>query len=223
MCGRFTNRLTWSEIVALYRLSDPPAAGAPNLRPRYNIAPSQKAPVVRVGDRGGRELAMLRWGLIPFWAKDEKIGYRTINARAETVAEKPAFRAAFRRRRCLVPASGFYEWTKGAAGKQPWHFTLEDGAPMSFAGLWERWEPDDGADLETFTIIVTEANDSVRPYHHRMPVILAPASWDPWLDHEAPVDDVRPFLRPYDGKLYGQRVSRDVNNVANDGPDLLAL
>jgi len=156
MCGRYTQLMSWSEMIELYRITD--TTHRLNLPPRYNIAPTQDAPVVRaIGD--GRRLDMLRWGLVPAWAKDIDIGTRMINARAETVAEKPSFKAAFRRRRCLVPADGFYEWQKMPAGKQPYRITLKGGEPFAFAGLWERWErAPDGKPVETFTIITTEAN-----------------------------------------------------------------
>lgn len=160
MCGRFTQLHSWSELHDLYSLTDQDFI--PNLQPRYNITPSQDVVAIRQSETGNRELVRLRWGLIPSWAKDEKIGYKTINARAETVAEKPSFRAAFRKRRCLIPASGFYEWQAKDKGspKQPYYITGRDGEPLTFAGLWERWE---GADqpVESCTIIVTTANAGI--------------------------------------------------------------
>lgn len=209
MCGRFTNLLSWREIVELYEITN--TGFRPNLAPRYNVAPSQDIPIVRAG----RELAVARWGLIPSWAKDAKIGWRTINARAETVAEKPAFRAAFRARRCLVPASGFYEWqTREGGRKQPWYVSGKDGAPLSFAGLWERWDGPGGA-VESCTIVVTEANDFMRRLHHRMPVILDAADFDAWLDGQA--DDGRALLRPCpDDRLEAWPVSTHVNKPAHD-------
>lgn len=219
MCGRFTHKLSWTDIVRLYRLTDPePPQG---WSARYNLAPSQIAPVIRRNpDTGARELAMLRWGLVPFWAKDEKIGYSCINARAETVATKPAFREAFRRRRCLVLASGFYEWRGEGKVKQPYHFTCADGGPMTFAGLWERWEKG-AAPLESFSIIVGAANQQVQPYHDRMPVILTPEVWDRWLDPAAKVHALTSLLVPYGGTLQIDRVSRAVNSPKNDTPDLI--
>ena len=179
MCGRFTQRLAWRDLVALMRLEGPPRP----LRPRYNLAPGQDAAVLRL-EHGEPRLAMLRWGLVPGWTRDPAIGSRLINARAETAAEKPAFRGAWTARRCLVPADGFYEWRRG----EPWLFAPRDGAVMALAGLWERWrapaglDPDEpGPELETFTILTTEANATVRPVHHRMPVILAPDMIEPWL------------------------------------------
>lgn len=221
MCGRFTHALTWRDIVALYRLTDqePPEGWSA----RYNLAPSQLAPVVRLDPQSAaRELVMLKWGLVPFWAKEAKIGYSMINARAETVATKPSFREAFRQRRCLVPASGFYEWrAEGKGPKQPYHFCCANGGPMTFAGLWERWRQPDRAQLETFAIIVGPANDQVGPYHERMPVILEPDHFDTWLDPKAPRPAVEALLQPYTGTLSIQPVSRAVNSPRNDGPELL--
>lgn len=173
MCGRFTLHMPWAELVKLYRIHD-----RPNLTPRYNIAPTQDILAVRLDKDGAQELADLRWGLIPRWSKDEKPGYSTINARAETVASKPAFRDAFRKRRCLIPADGYYEWKKLEDGaKQPYRITLGPEQPFSFAGLWERWEKGDKM-IESCTIIVTDANKLTRYIHDRMPVILDPADYD---------------------------------------------
>lgn len=189
MCGRFTQRFSWKEVHAFLRLGTP----APNLRPRYNLAPSQSAAVVR-NDGAERRLSMLRWGLIPGWAKDPSIGHKLINARAETAATKPSFRSAFTKRRCLVPADGYYEWRRAGTARQPWLIASRDGGLMAFAGLWERWRVPEGAVLrgslaerspgdtvETFTVLTTEANETVRAVHHRMPVILAPEAFEPWL------------------------------------------
>ena len=150
----------------------------PNVPPRYNIAPTQDAPVVRqTKDADEREMDMLRWGLVPSWSQGPDSGYSMINARAETVATKPAFRSAFRFRRCLVPADGFYEWRKVAGRKQPYRITVKDGEPFAFAGLWEHWTGPDGYVVQSFTIVVTEANELLRPIHDRMPVILDPADY----------------------------------------------
>jgi putative SOS response-associated peptidase YedK len=222
MCGRFTAKLTWEQIHGLYRITSPdPRQAELDLKPRYNIAPTQMVPVVRLDANSNRELAMLRWGLIPSWAKDDKIAYSTINARAETVHEKPAFRAAFRKRRCLVPADGFYEWQATAGDKQPWLFTMKDGAPFAMAGLWERWEK--GSEpIETFTIIVTQANAFVRQFHDRMPVILHPDTWDAWLvspDTTLPMAMLEPFRGD---KMTAYRVSKRVNSPKNDDANLIA-
>lgn len=160
-------------------------------------------------------------GPAPFWAKESKSEYSTINARAETVAEKPTFQDPFKRRRCLVPASGFYEWRAepGQKGKQPYHFSRADGAPLTMAGLWDRWQKGDKPALETFTIIVTSANEQVKPYHHRMPVILDADHFDMWLEGDSTM--LEPMMDPWSGELDIQPVSRAVNNPKNDKPDLL--
>ena len=191
MCGRFTQRYSWRDVVAFSRLAMP--APALNLRPRYNLAPSQSAAVVRA-EAGERRLARLRWGLIPAWGPDPRISHRLTNARAETAAQKPAFRAAFRLRRCLVPADGFYEWVRRGDAREPWLVFPRDGGLMAFAGLWERWRVPDGARLsgslaeyrpgdlvETFTILTTAANATMRALHDRMPVILPPEAFGAWL------------------------------------------
>ena len=204
-----------------------------NLRPRYNVAPSQDVAAVRAAGPGsqsragiGRTLAMLRWGLIPGWAKDHAIDHKLINARSETAAEKPSFRSAFRHRRCLIPADGFYEWQRRGGTRQPWLFGLRDGAPMIFAGLWERWTVPEGAALtgslaerspgdtvETCTILTAAANETVATVHGRMPVILAPDAWDAWLAGEAVP------LCPYPADaMTAHPVSTHVNRPANDDP-----
>ena len=220
-----TQRFSWREIHALLSLDGP----APNLRPRYNLAPSQSAAVVR-NDGGERRLSLLRWGLIPVWAKDPGIGHKLINARAETAAVKPAFRAAFSKRRCLVPADGFYEWRREGSVRQPWLIARRDGDLMAFAGLWERWRVPEGAALrgslserrpghavETFTILTTEANDTMRALHHRMPVILPKEEFELWLAGEA----VRLGPAPED-LLVMHRVGRRVNNARDDDPECVA-
>ena len=217
MCGRYNLIEDARALVDFFTLDN-----SLEMLPRYNIAPSQDIPVVRQ-DREGRELSLLRWGLIPHWAKDHKIGYRMINARAETVAQKPSFRTAFRRRRCLIPATGFYEWKKVAGGKQPYNIRMKDGGLFAFAGLWERWKGGDGNLVESCTIIVTDANDLVRPVHERMPVILDPADYGTWLDPglQEPAR-LRPLLVPHPSAgmdLYP--VSSRVGSPANDDPQLV--
>ena len=213
MCGRFTLHMPWSELVKLYRVHD-----RPNLKPRYNIAPTQDVLAIRLDKDGQQEAVQLRWGLIPFWAKDEKISYSTINARAETVAKKPAFRDAFKKRRCLIVADGYYEWkTLEDGSKQPYRITLKPEQPFSFAGLWEHWEKDNKV-IESCTIIVTDANELTKDIHGRMPVILDPADYDAWLDGT----DGENLLRPYPSKKMARYpVSRAVGNVKNTGPDLI--
>ena len=220
MCGRYTQVTSWSEMIGLYRIND--TTHHLNLPPRYNIAPTQEAPVVRtIGD--GRRLDMLRWGLVPAWAKDMDISARMINARAETVAEKPSFKAAFRRRRCLVPADGFYEWQKTPAGKQPYRITLKGGEPFAFAGLWERWEKGDPA-LESCTIITCPPNEATAAIHDRMPVILPREAERVWLDpDQQDQDTLRALLTPYAAtQMEAYPVSTLVNSPRNDTPDVIA-
>jgi putative SOS response-associated peptidase YedK len=218
MCGRYTHRHTWPEIVALYCLTQP--AVAPNdFSARYNIAPTQRALVVRERD-GKRQAAMLRWGLIPFWAKDAKIAYKTINARGETVATAPSFRAAWKARRCLVPTSGFYEWTKTPDGKQPYLIGFKDGRLFSFGGLWENWkDPASGETVESYTIITGEPNEVAGKIHNRMPVIVDPADFGRWLTAAEPPADL---LRPYPANdMTAYPMSMAVNSPKNDRPELI--
>ena len=186
----------------------------PNIRPRYNLAPTQDAPIVRMTG-GDRELVMLRWGLVPSWSDGPDTRYRMINARAETVATKPAFRSAFKLRRCLVPADGFYEWRKAENGKQPYRIALQDGEPFAFAGLWERWGVPGNEIVESFTIIVTEANELIRVIHDRMPVILDAADYDEWLQGS----DGEHLLKPFSSdRMAAHPVSTYVNSPKNDDP-----
>lgn len=193
------------------------------IRRRYNIAPTQEAPVVRVGASGGREVAMLRWGLVPFWSKDLAIGNRLINARSETAAEKPSFRNAFRSRRCVVPASGFFEWQGEPGRKQPWAITAADQALFAFAGLWESWHDKarpEAPPVETFTILTTGANEAVAAVHDRMPVILPADRVQDWL--VAPPREAQDLLAPYAGPMRLRAISRAVGNPRNDSPGVLA-
>jgi len=190
----------------------------PNLAPRYNIAPTQDVAVIR-SIEGVRELGLLRWGLIPSWAKDIEFGAKTINARAETVAEKPSFRAAYQKRRCLIAADGYYEWVKAADGKQPYRFCREDGAPFGLAGVWESWtNPADGTDVQSCSIVVREAGPFTAAYHHRMPVIVGPDDFGVWLGEGGPsADDVANVMAaPNEEGLIAFAVSKRVNNVRND-------
>ena len=170
------------------------------------------------------ELAWLRWGLVPFWAKDLSISSRLINARSETVDQKPSFRAAFKRRRCLIPISGFYEWRKFDDGKQPHLIRMKDGAPFALAGLWEHWTSPDGSEVESCTLLTTEANDFMQPLHHRMPVILDPEDFDLWLDPEIQhAELLRPLFTPYaDDRMDDYPVSTHVNSPRNDDVECIA-
>jgi putative SOS response-associated peptidase YedK len=189
------------------------------VRKRFNIAPTQEAPVIRAEAGGARELRLLRWGLVPSWAKDLKVGTKMINARSEGAEEKPAFRAAIRQRRCVVPASGFFEWQGDAGRKQPFAITVPEQPLLAFAGLWERWKPRDGEPVETFTIMTTDANEQVARIHDRMPVILPMDAIDTWLT--GPAEAARALLKPWAGPLQLRAVGRLVSNVNNDVPECL--
>lgn len=218
MCGRFTQKAGWQQIHTLYRM---PERSTPlNLAPRYNGCPTQEFAVVR-SDGSERTVAKLRWGLVPSWAKDLKIGSRLINARSETVHEKPAFRAAFKRRRCLIPADGWLEWRNEETGKQPYFITAASGEPLSFAGLWERWEKG-GEPVETFTILTTAASPGLADIHHRQPAIIEPDDFDEWLDPGAAPQRPPVLARSaYEGPFDRWPVSRRVNNPRNEGPDVV--
>jgi putative SOS response-associated peptidase YedK len=222
MCGRYGLYHRPEEIAARFQAVLPLEDGVEGaaLAARYNIAPTQSAPVIRLED-GVRLLEPMRWGLIPFWAKDPKIGSQLINARGESLAEKPAFRNALKTRRCLVPASGFYEWHATADGKQPLHIRRSDGVPFAFAGLWEQWRGPDGP-LRSYTIVTTTPNELMGAYHHRMPVILTPEEEAAWLDPTSPVETLTGLVRPYaDGALEAFPVSRAVNRAGFEGPECL--
>jgi putative SOS response-associated peptidase YedK len=213
MCSRYFLDADGNVIAYTFRVP------AVTVRKRFNIAPTQDAPVIRAGKDGARELAMLRWGLVPAWAKDIGVGTRMINARSEGVEAKPAFRAAIRTRRCLVPATGFFEW-KGVPGrKQPFAITLPDRPLFAFAGLWESWTPREGQAVETFTIVTTDANEAVAAIHDRMPVILPVEAEDAWLAG-APVEACK-LLTPYAGSMNLRAVSRVASNSKVDVPECL--
>ena len=188
------------------------------IRKRFNIAPTQEAPVIRAAASGAREVALLRWGLVPSWAKDLKVGTTMINARSEGVEDKPSFRAAVRQRRCVVPASGFFEWQGERGRKQPYAITVPGQPLFAFAGLWETWKPREGEPVETFTIMTTDANEQVARIHDRMPVILPMEAIDTWLT--GPIERARELLTPY-GEVALRPVSRVVSNVNNDVPQCL--
>lgn len=225
MCGRFTSRTTGVDLAQWFGVDE---IVARDLGERYNIAPTDDA--YAVAESGGhRLLGTFRWGLIPFWAKDPKVGAKMINARAEGLLDSTAFRRSFERRRCIIPADGFYEWehVSGKRKKQPWYITRADGAPMAFAGLWDSWrrrDPDEDAErLRSCTIITGPPNDRIASLHDRMPVILPPEVWDVWLDRDN--DDVaslQGLLVPAPSELFELRpVSTAVNTVTNEGPELV--
>jgi putative SOS response-associated peptidase YedK len=223
MCGRYVPRSDKQRIVEHFQVHGP---SVPDFGPSWNVAPQTFQPIVRLNrDTGERELVLMRWGLIPFWAKDPKIGLHTINAKAETITTAPAFREAIKYRRCLVPADAFYEWQKlDAKNKQPFAISLKSGQPYAFAGLWERWKDREagGAELLTFTVITTDPNEVVQPLHDRMPVIIPERDYGRWLDvsntQRLPVD----LLKPFDAdKMTAWKVRKDVGNVKNDTPELI--
>jgi len=214
MCGRFAFYSPSEAVAALFGV--PRSA---EVKPRYNIAPTQFIAAIRKDENQSNELTMLRWGLVPFWAKDPSIGNRMINARSETVAEKPSFRNAYRKRRCLILADGFYEWHREGDAKVPYFISLADGGPFAFAGLWEQWNSKDSDEsLQTTTIVTTAANDFLAQVHHRMPVVLEPANAGRWLDGDMELlDEVTtdgPSFRAWP-------VKRVVNNARNESPELI--
>ena len=241
MCGRYSLTTPVDGVRRLFAFPE-----IPNLAARYNIAPTQAVLTVgRAADArpnaysggggvvsggsatggpggSGRRAFWTRWGLIPNWAKDPSVGAKMINARAETIREKPAFRTAFRRRRCLIPADGFYEWkTVRNGGKQPWRITFQDEQPFAFAGIWENWQSGDGSDVDSCSIVTTEAAPEISDIHHRMPVILDESDFDVWLEGEP--DDAARLMHPYTGPRSFKTftVSRAVNNVRNDDSSLI--
>jgi putative SOS response-associated peptidase YedK len=218
MCGRFTLRTPNAVLLETFQLDS-----APELSPRYNIAPTQSVPVVRADEHRQRELVGMRWGLVPSWAKDPSIGNRMINARSETVSEKPSFRAAWKRRRCLIVADGFYEWQKVGSGKQPYFIHRRDDRPFAFAGLWEHWLQAE-VSLETCTILTTAASKLLQTIHDRSPVILPPEEYDGWLDPESPdLERLAELLVPScnEPDFVVEPVSTRVNNSRYDRPDCI--
>ncbi|MEZ5577609.1 MAG: SOS response-associated peptidase [Candidatus Competibacteraceae bacterium] len=217
MCGRFIQCTSGEALAKRFHLPI-----TPDLTPRYNVAPSQSVGVIRVTHAGHREFVVLRWGLVPAWSPEPRTAYSTFNARAETVADKPTYRQAFRRRRCLIPADGFYEWRRVGKRKQPYCIAPTDGEPFAFAGLWERWEQDETV-VESCTIVVTTANATIAPLHDRMPVILARADEARWLD-PALTDPaiLQPLLVPCaPERLRVWPVGTAVNRPSSEGPDLM--
>ena len=221
MCGRYSQTQSAEIIAKAFQVDN-----LPTLEPRYNIAPTQSvSSVLQTSASTNRQFKMLHWGLIPSWAKDSKMGAKLINARGETVAEKPAFRSAFRQRRCLVLADGFYEWQQQEQKKQkqPFYFRLSDEQPFAFAGLWERWEDATGEEIESCTLLTTEANELMQPIHNRMPVILDPKDYDLWLDLEVKKQELlQPLLHPYRSEeMTAYPVSTVVNKPSNDSAECI--
>ena len=217
MCGRY---LLISPVEAMRRFFD--VGGLLNLPPRYNVAPTQDAPVVRLDRDGRRELIQMRWGLAPLWAKDLSMGARCINARAESLEQKPAFREAFQRRRCLVPTDGFYEWEKKGKVRQPWRIGPAEDGLMALAGLWERWRGPDGGIVRSYAVVTTDANDLVAPLHDRMPAVIPPEEFAEWLNPATSPGRLREMLRPYPSqRMKAHAVSRRVNDVRNDDPSCI--
>jgi putative SOS response-associated peptidase YedK len=217
MCGRATYKLTWEEIVALYRLTLGPAPH--NFQPRFNVCPTTTIDAI-IAENGKRELIRARWGLVPGWWKKplKELKLATFNARAETVDEKPMFRSAFKRKRCLIPVSGYYEWQDTPGGKQPWYFTARDSSPaLTIAGLWDEWtNPETNKPLKSCTMIITEPNEFVAEVHDRMPVLLTDRQFDPWLTGEAGVEYLKPAPNDF---LQKWPVSKRVNSSRADDDD----
>ena len=219
MCGRFALTISPTALAKLFQLDD-----VSSLEASYNIAPSQSvASVVQPEDSSERILKLFRWGLIPHWAQDSAIGNRMINARSETVAEKPAFRSAYKSKRCLIPADGFYEWQKLTTGKQPWFIHLRDQIPMAFAGLYQHWRAPDDTVIESCTILTTAANDKIKPIHDRMPVIIDPTDFPLWLDNTTyKPKDLEKLLQPFPSdKMTTYPVSTFVNSPRNNSSQCL--
>jgi putative SOS response-associated peptidase YedK len=218
MCGRFALRTPPKSLAKAFGVEE-----VPEYEARFNIAPKQTiASVHQTPD--GREMKFLRWGLVPSWAKDASMSAKLMNARSETITEKPSFREAFKRRRCLIPSDGFYEWARAGGKKQPYFFRLRDEQPFGFAGLWDQWQGGDGAVIESCTILTTEANDVLRPVHDRMPVIIHPEDYELWLDDDERKNELRrDLLQPFPAEeMLGHPVSTLVNSTRNQGTDLVA-
>jgi putative SOS response-associated peptidase YedK len=222
MCGRFALAADAETLAQQFELPMVMTMPEAAFVPRYNVAPTQPVTAVR-HHRDQRELTFFQWGLIPSWAKDPKMGSKMINARSETVADKPSFRAAFKRRRCIIPASGFYEWQKVNGGKQPMYIHPTDEDVFAFAGLWETWHSADGSELDTCTILTTEPNELMAPIHNRMPVILEREDYDVWLQPGDRPETGLHLLRPFPSqKMAAYPVSKLVNSPYNDSADCIA-
>ncbi|MCP5277790.1 MAG: SOS response-associated peptidase [Thiobacillus sp.] len=215
MCGRYAFSTPPAEVAAHFGLAEWADFG-----PRYNIPPGTDIPVIRLSPEGKRVLHLLRWGLVPHWSRDPSVGAKLNNARAEGVKEKPSFRDAFRRRRCLIPADGFYEWKTEGRVKQPWYFSLKSGRPLAMGGLWESWRRPDGEILRTCAVITTGPNEVMAPVHDRMPAIIPPEHWQDWL--AAPPDEVESLLAPAPAEaMQAWKVDRRVSRTTEDDGGLI--
>jgi putative SOS response-associated peptidase YedK len=229
MCGRFTLTVTWEELMTRYLID--PESVSPFHIPRYNIAPTQMVTAI-INDGSTNRIGQLQWGLVPSWAKDSSAGAKMINARSETLEDKPAYRMPFYRKRCLIPADGFYEWQKNGNGKQPFRISLKNGEVFSMAGLYDTWITPSGDKLSTCTVITTEPNQLMAPIHNRMPVILRPADEALWLERQTSshtpegspsvLQSLKELLRPYPAEdMQAIPVSTTVNSVKNDTEDCI--
>lgn len=222
VCGRFALESFYPDFESEHWQLTNPEQVLLNFRPRYNIPPGTPILILRE-DEGRRIGAYYRWWLVPFWAKDPRIGYKMNNARSETAAKKPSFRAAFRQRRCIIPASGFYEWKRDGKTKIPHYIRFRSQEPMGFAGLWETWSPPDGGEeLRTCAVLTTGPNELMATIHDRMPVILRPEDFADWLDPDSESDFLQALMRPYEAEeMEAYAVSKEVNNARNDRPELV--
>jgi putative SOS response-associated peptidase YedK len=221
MCGRFVLD-DINDILPRFGIADPKDIKG-KLTPHYNIAPTQNIPIIYKDKNQKNRIEFMKWGLVPYWAKDPKIGYGMINARAETLAQKPSFKHILKTKRCLVPSSGFYEWKKIDKQKVPYYIGIKNSRIFSFAGLFDNWKDSDGNELVTFTIITTDANDTLKTIHNRMPVILEREFEEKWLDTRIQdFDSLTEMLKPYpDDQMITYKVSSEVNNPRNDNPQLI--
>jgi len=223
MCGRYNlGHMTWADLCRLYDLGL--TDSLLNIEQNFNVTPTSRMPIIRNREEDGREAVMARWGLVPFWHKgDIKAARMLNNARAESVATTASFREPFKRRRCLIPADGFYEWTGPKSARLPWYISMGDGGPLTMAGLWDQWEPNDGTPaVDSFSIITTGPNKVMEPIHERMPVFLDPHQFDTWLNVNTDAPDLLAMLRPYrDDALIAYRVGTEVNSNKASGPSLI--
>lgn len=215
MCGRFALKTPTAQLASRFKLDE-----VVEVTPRFNISPGTDIPAIRYSPEGKRVMHLLRWGLVPHWAKDPSIGAKLSNARGETVADKPSFREAFKHRRCLVPADGFYEWKAEGKQKKPYFFSLKSGEPFALGGLWESWRTPDGGILRTCCLITTQPNEIMLPVHDRMPVIVSPDQYEAWLTGEP--DDALALVKPYpNGEMQAWAVSKRVSRSGEEGDDLI--